>query len=102
MAGRTRAHAHALIADGHVDQRLLVVMVASTAVGVVVLALELVLDALPIRGVPDQWENWPDPLDKERTLTGLSIVERGLRHSRSANPAKVTKRRDGDGRTCTQ
>lgn len=83
------ANAQALIAEPHVNERLLVVMVAAAAaaVHVVVLALELVLNALAVRSVPDQRENRTDPLHEKRTLAGLSVIQRRLPSSRSANPA---------------
>ena len=89
MTAAGGAHAHALIAEGHVDERLLVVMVASTAaVRVVVLALELVLDPLAVGSVPDERQDGADALDEEGALAGLSVIQGSLRHSRSANPTR--------------
>lgn len=76
------SHSHALIAEAHVDERLLVVMVASAAaVRVVVLALELVLDPLAVRRVADKRENRADALNEEDTLPGLSVVECSLQYN---------------------
>ena len=73
------SHSHALIAEAHVDERLLVVMVPSAAtVHVVVLALQLVLDPLTVRRVTDKRKNRADTLNEEGTLSRLSVVERSL------------------------
>ena len=73
------SHSHALIAEAHVDERLLVVMVAATpAVRVVVLPLQLVLDPLTVGGVPDQGQNRADTLNKQGALAGLGVVKGGL------------------------
>ena len=55
----------------------------SAAVRVVVLALKLVLDALAIRGVPDQRQDWANALDEKSTLTRLRVVQRGLRKNKN-------------------
>ena len=75
------SHSHALIAEAHVDERLLVVVVpaAAAAVDVVVLALQLVLDPLAVRRVPDEGQDGADALDKERALTRLGVIKSGLR-----------------------
>ena len=76
-------------AEGEVEQGRLLVVAAvavaatavATAVGVVVLhvlALQLRLDPLAVRGVADHRQNRPDALDEEHALAGLGIVERRL------------------------
>ena len=75
----TVGHSHPLVAEGHVHERLLVVMVPCAAtVHVVVLALQLVLDPLTVRRVTDKRKNRADTLNEEGTLSGLSVVERSL------------------------
>lgn len=73
----TVGHGHALIAEAHVDERLLAVMVAPS-VRVVVLPLQLVLDSLPIRRVADERQNRTDALNEERTLSGFRVIQRSL------------------------
>ena len=72
----TVGHAHALIAEAHVDEPLLTVMVAP--IRVVVLPLQLVLDSLPIRRVADERQNRTDALNEERTLSGFRVIQRSL------------------------
>lgn len=52
---------------------------AATASEVIHLfALELVLDALAVGSIADQWENRTNALNKEHALLRVSIVKRGL------------------------
>lgn len=90
-AVRGVAHAsHALIAERHVDQRLLVVMVAAAAsaaaVRVVVLPLQLVLDPLAIRRVPDKRQNRADALDEERALGRFRVIQCSLQATLNEHP----------------
>ena len=89
------SHSHALIAEAHVDERLLVVMVASAAERVAVLALELVLNPLTVGSVADKRKNRADALNEQGTLAGLSIVKCGLRNPRSLHPASREKSHHG-------
>ena len=90
------SHSHALIAEAHVDERLLVVMVASAAERVAVLALELVLNPLTVGSVADKRKNRADALNEQGTLAGLSIVKGGLQNPRSIHctAGEATSRRD--------
>ena len=54
-------------------------MVAATAaVAVHVLSLELVLNALAVRRLPDQGQDRPDAFHEQRPLTGFRVVEGSL------------------------
>jgi hypothetical protein len=51
---------------------------AITAVLVEVLALQLVLNALAVRGIADERKNGPDAIDESSALLRVGVVESGL------------------------
>ena len=76
----TRRETNALIAKTHVQKRSLVIVVARVAPKIIQLfPLELVLDSLSIRRIPDQRKYGSDSFNKYGPLRGVGVVERGLR-----------------------
>jgi hypothetical protein len=55
-----------------------VVVAAVATVLVEMLALQLVLDALAVRGVTNERKHWPDAIDKSSALLRVGIVESSL------------------------
>lgn len=77
------AHTHAVSVHSEVDQCgvILVESMASAVLLVVafhLLALQLALYALAVRGVSDEREDRPDTLNQEHALRRLCVVKRGL------------------------
>lgn len=69
-----------LSTKAHVQKRSLVIVVARAAPEIVQLfPLELVLDSLSIRRIPDQRKYGSDSFDKYAPLRDVGVVERGLR-----------------------
>jgi hypothetical protein len=64
---------------GHIHSKSLLTVEATTKViQVLLLTLQLVLNALAIRRVANQWQHRPDPIYKKSTLARLCIVEGSL------------------------
>lgn len=76
---------HGSVPKSHVDQSLLLLLMvtagcwASSGTKVVhVFSLQLVLDTLSVRSVPNQRKNRPNALHKQGSLSGFSVVKGGL------------------------
>ena len=71
---------HTLVAESHVNQGLLVVVAASATTTEVVhlLALQFVLDAFAVWGIPNERKNRTNALDEQSALRRLRIIQSGL------------------------
>ena len=67
---------HALVAESHVDQCLLIV---EAAVVIHLLALQLILDALAVWGIADKGQDRSDAVNEKSTLGRFGIIEGRLR-----------------------
>ena len=69
---------HARVAQRHVRNRGLTVVVAATK-PIDLLALQLVLNPLTVGSVTDQREDRPDAFDEKCTLSGIGIIQSSLK-----------------------
>lgn len=63
---------------GQVHSKSLLTVKATKVIQMLLLALQLVLDTLAIRCVANQWQDRPDAIHKQSTLTRLRIVQGSL------------------------
>jgi len=71
---------HALVAESHINQGLLVVVAASATTTEVVhlLVLQFVLNVFAIWGTPVERKNRMNALDEQSALRRLRIIQSGL------------------------
>ena len=63
---------------GHIHSKSLLTVEATKMIQVLLLALQLVLNALAVRSVANQRQHRPDAIYEQSTLTRVRVIERSL------------------------